>query len=75
MTGERVFELMRERGFSTASLADSVRIQRSTLENFFAGRHIHSDLLARIAGTLQTSVAYLMAISDDPQLAPAVPVN
>jgi hypothetical protein len=57
---------MRERGVSLASLADSVRIQKSTLENFCAGRRIPPDLLASIARKLETSVAYLTAISDDP---------
>jgi len=42
MTGRRVSALMRERGVSTASLADSVRIQQSTLANFCAGRRIPS---------------------------------
>ncbi len=74
MTGERMFALMRERGFSTASLAASVPIQRSTLNNFFAGRPISSDLLARIAGALQTSVAYLLANSEDPQLPPGTTI-
>ena len=69
-TGRRVLALMRERGVSTASLADSVRIQQSTLSNFCAGRRIPSDLLVGIARKLETSVAYLLAISDDP--APAV---
>jgi plasmid maintenance system antidote protein VapI len=72
MTAGRVSALMRERGISTASLAKSVRIQRSTLENFCAGRRIPSDLLAGIARTLETSVAYLLAISDDPAPTSAV---
>lgn len=66
LTGERVTALMKERGFSTSSLADSVRIQHSTLENFCAGRRIPIDLLAGIARKLGTSVAYLTAMSDDP---------
>ena len=65
-TGVRVTALMRERGVSAASLADSVRIQMSTLENYCAGRRIPSDLLAGIAQKLETSVAYLLATSDDP---------
>jgi hypothetical protein len=72
MTAGRVSALMRERGISTASLAKSVRIQRSTLENFCAGRRIPSDLLDGIARTLETSVAYLLAISDDPAPTSAV---
>ena len=71
MTGARVSALMRERGISTASLAQSVGIQRSTLENFCAGRRIPSELLTGIARALDTSVAYLMATSDDPGVAPA----
>jgi len=71
MTAGRVSSLMRERGVSTASLADSVRIQRSTLENFCAGRRISPDLLADIARKLETSVAYLLGISDDPESVPA----
>jgi plasmid maintenance system antidote protein VapI len=72
MTSGRVSALMKERGVSVASLADSVRIQRSTLENFCAGRRIPPDLLASIARKLETSVAYLLAVSDDPGPAPAV---
>ena len=72
-TGGRVSALMRERGVTAASLAESVRIQRSTLENFCAGRRIPSDLLAGIARKLETSVAYLLAISDDPGPVPLVP--
>jgi Cro/C1-type helix-turn-helix DNA-binding protein len=73
MTGRRVSKLMRERLVSIAALADSVRIQQSTLANYCAGRRIPSDLLVAIARTLQTNVAYLLAISDDPAPAPAVP--
>ena len=72
MTGSRVSALMKERGVSPASLADSVRIQLSTLENYCAGRRIPSDLLAGIAQKLETSVAYLLAVSDDPSPVPAV---
>lgn len=72
-TGGRVSKLMRERGISAAALADSVGIQRSTLENYCAGRRIPSDLLAGIAQELDTSVAYLLAISDDPAPVPVVP--
>jgi transcriptional regulator with XRE-family HTH domain len=72
MTSGRVSALMKERGVSAASLADSVRIQRSTLENFCAGRRIPPDLLASIARKLETSVAYLLAVSDDPGPAPVV---
>jgi hypothetical protein len=71
LTSGRVSALMRERGVSVASLADSVRIQKSTLENFCAGRRIPPDLLASIARRLETSVAYLLAVSDDPGPAPA----
>ncbi len=71
MTGRRVTKLMRDRGVSTASLADSVHIQQSTLANFCAGRGIPPDLLVSIARTLETSVAYLLSISDDPAPAPA----
>jgi len=72
MTGSRVSALMKERGVSASSLADSVRIQLSTLENYCAGRRIPSDLLAGIAQKLETSVAYLLAVSDDPSPVPAV---
>ena len=71
-TGGRVSALMRERGVSASSLADSVRIQLSTLSNYCAGRRIPPDLLASIARKLETSVAYLLAASDDPGPAPAV---
>ena len=64
-TGGRVSALMRERGVSTSSLANSVRIQRSTLENFCAGRRIPSELLAGIARTLDTTVTYLLANTED----------
>jgi plasmid maintenance system antidote protein VapI len=63
---------MRERGVSATSLADSVRIQKSTLENYCAGRRIPPDLLASIARKLETSVAYLLALSDDPAPSSAV---
>jgi plasmid maintenance system antidote protein VapI len=72
LTSGRVSALMRERGVSITSLADSVRIQKSTLENFCAGRRIPPDLLASIARRLETSVAYLLALSDDPGPAAAV---
>jgi transcriptional regulator with XRE-family HTH domain len=71
LTGERVSALMRERAVSVSSLAESVRIQRSTLENFCAGRIIPTELLAAIAGALGTTVAYLTAVSDDPRPAAA----
>ena len=71
-TGVRVSALMRERKVSAASLADSVPIQMSTLENYCAGRRIPSDVLAAIAQKLQTTVAYLLALSDDPGPAPVV---
>ena len=72
-TGGRVSAMMRERGVSASSLADSVRIQLSTLENYCAGRRIPSDLLAGMAQKLETSVAYLLAISDDPAPVSVVP--
>jgi plasmid maintenance system antidote protein VapI len=72
-TGKRVSELMRERNVSATALAASVPIQRSTLENYCAGRAIPSDLLASIAKKLQTTVAYLNSVTDDPRL-PTAPV-
>jgi plasmid maintenance system antidote protein VapI len=65
MIGERVSGLMRERHVSVASLAQSVRIQRVTLENYCAGRVIPIDMLVAMARTLQTTVAYLTGASDD----------
>jgi len=38
--------------------------------DFCAGRRIPSDLLINIARKLETTVAYLLAISDDPGPAP-----
>ena len=70
-TGKRVSELMRERNVSVTVLAASVPIQRSTLENYCAGRVIPSDLLATIAKKLQTTVAYLNSVTDDPRPAAA----
>lgn len=72
-TGKRVSELMRERNVSAMALAASVPLQRSTLENYCAGRAIPSDLLETIAEKLQTTVAYLNSVTDDPR-PPAAPV-
>jgi hypothetical protein len=66
-TGKRVSDLMRERNVSATALAASIPIQRSTLENYCAGRAIPSDLLARFAQKLQTTVAYLTSVTDDPR--------
>jgi plasmid maintenance system antidote protein VapI len=58
---------MEEQGVSVATLAASVRIQRSTLENFCAGGPaIPSDVIERIANQLGTNPGYLRAISDEP---------
>src|SRR5213079_1474062 len=65
VTGKRVSDLMRERKMTFTSLAESIRLQRSTLENYCAGRSIPNELLLAIAGKLQTTVAYLTLVSDD----------
>jgi hypothetical protein len=72
-TGKRLAELMQERKMSATALAASIPIQRITLEYYCAGRVIPTDLLATLARKLQTSVAYLTAVTDDPRptVAPA----
>ena len=53
---------MHAQGVSMAALAASVRIQRSTLDNFCAGGpSIPSDVVERIAAELRTTVRYLTA--------------
>lgn len=67
-SGERLTTLLRERGVSSAALAASVHMQRSTLDNYCAGGPaIPSDVIERIAAKLNTTVAYLMTASDDPR--------
>ena len=62
---QRLIDLMRAQGISTATLAASVRIQRSTLENFCAGGpSIPSDVIERIALELHTTARYLTAAPD-----------
>jgi transcriptional regulator with XRE-family HTH domain len=57
---ERLIDLMRAQGISTTALAASVRIQRSTLENFCAGGpSIPLDVIERIAQELHTTARYL----------------
>jgi transcriptional regulator with XRE-family HTH domain len=59
-SAERLTGLMRARGISSAALADGVRIQRSTLDNFCAGGpSLPSDVMERIARELQTTARYL----------------
>jgi DNA-binding Xre family transcriptional regulator len=64
---------MHDRHISVRSLAESIRIQRATLENYCAGRVIPADTLAEIARKLETSVAYLSGISTDPRPAEPMP--
>ena len=53
---KRVIDLMRERGVSRNALAASVRIQRSTLDNFCAGGpSLPSDVMELIALELRTT--------------------
>jgi plasmid maintenance system antidote protein VapI len=55
-TGDRLTGLMKEKGLSLPALAASVRIQRSTLENFCQGhRDLPGDVLAAMADRLGTS--------------------
>ena len=57
---QRLDDLMRAQGVSRAALAASVRIQRSTLDNFCAGGpSLPSDVMERIAFELQTTARYL----------------
>jgi hypothetical protein len=66
-SAKRLSALMKEQGVSIVSLAASVRIQTSTLENFCAGGPaIPSDVIERIALQLGTNPGYLRAISDEP---------
>jgi hypothetical protein len=59
---QRLVDLMRSQGVSTAALAASVRIQRSTLENFCAGGpSIPFDVIERIALELHTTARFLTA--------------
>ncbi len=67
-TGDRLTKLMKERGVSASTLAATVRIQESTLENFRQGhRNLPSDVLDAMALELGTSPDYLMDRSDDPR--------
>jgi transcriptional regulator with XRE-family HTH domain len=67
-TAERLTALMQAQGVSVGTLADSVRIQRSTLANFCAGGpSIPFDVMERIAKQLNTTAGYLSAASDDPR--------
>ncbi len=62
---QRLVDLMRAHGVTTAALAASVRIQRSTLDNFCAGGpSIPSDVMERIALELQTTARYLTGDPD-----------
>jgi transcriptional regulator with XRE-family HTH domain len=66
-SAERLIALMRAQGVSVGALADSVRIQRSTLANFCAGGpSIPHDVIERIAKQLNTTAGYLSTASDDP---------
>ena len=68
----RLVALMRDHHVSIGALAESVRIQKSTLANFCAGGpSIPFDVLERIANQLNTSAGYLAAASDDPGPLPA----
>ena len=72
-TGERLSLLMKEQGTSLASLATSLRIQQSTLDNFRAGyRNIPSDVVVGMARELGTNADYLLERSDDPRPAAAI---
>jgi transcriptional regulator with XRE-family HTH domain len=67
-TGQRLTELMDERGLTAEQLSSKVGIQSSTLENFCAGHpSIPSDVLRDMATELGTSVEYLLTSSDDPR--------
>jgi transcriptional regulator with XRE-family HTH domain len=68
VTGDRLTKLMKEKGLSLPELAASVRIQRSTLENFRQGhRSLPGDVLAAMADRLGTSPDFLMDRSEDPR--------
>jgi plasmid maintenance system antidote protein VapI len=57
---KRLISLMHSQGVSTAALAASVRIQRSTLENFCAGGpSLPADVIERIARELHTTARFL----------------
>jgi hypothetical protein len=58
---------MVERQMSPKDLAASVRIQQVTLEHFCAGRSVPAEMLSTLAGRLDTTVAYLTGVTDDPR--------
>jgi transcriptional regulator with XRE-family HTH domain len=67
-TGDRLTRLMKEQGLSLPELAASVRLQRSTLENFRQGhRNLPGDVLTAMADRLGTSPDFLMDRSEDPR--------
>jgi ribosome-binding protein aMBF1 (putative translation factor) len=68
VVAQRIADRMRQQGVSAATLAKSIPIQQVTLSNYFAGRIIPTETLAAIARQLQTTVAYLTAASDDPEI-------
>ena len=65
-TGQRLSMLMADRGVTHEGLAETLRIQESTLANFCEGfRSIPSDVVARMARELGTNVAFLLESSED----------
>jgi plasmid maintenance system antidote protein VapI len=65
-TGQRLSMLMADQGVTSQGLAETLRIQESTLANFCEGfRSIPSDLIARMARELATNVAFLLETSED----------
>jgi transcriptional regulator with XRE-family HTH domain len=65
-TGQRLSLLMAARGVTARGLAAHLRIQQSTLANFRKGfRRLPPDVVARMAGELDTNVDFLLARSED----------
>lgn len=65
--GERIDELLGERGISQSELARRVGLRQSTINYLVSGRSQGSKHLHKIARELGTTAEYLMGETDDPE--------
>lgn len=69
MLGERLKQLMTEKGLTQSELARRVGVNQSTIAGLIAGKARSSSYLHRIAREVSTTPEYLLGETNDPRSA------
>lgn len=70
MTGDRLGNLLKERGIEQTALADAIGVKQGSISKIVNGTTKNSRHLARIASELGISIDYLLGKSDSPHDVP-----